>query len=62
MDGILLGFSAVATISPLIARCALREGIVSGSSGIRWSHEPKPLLGGISIVLALFLSFIIGSM
>jgi UDP-N-acetylmuramyl pentapeptide phosphotransferase/UDP-N-acetylglucosamine-1-phosphate transferase len=55
----MVSFLAALTLSPLVAGLARRVGIVSGSGGVRWSKEPKPLLGGISIVLAVLLSLII---
>ena len=48
-----ISFITALVFSPLIAHAARRWGVVSGSAGVRWSHEPKPLLGGLSIVLAL---------
>lgn len=60
MQILIVSFVLAALLSPLVALVALRNGIVSGGGGVRWSYVPKPLLGGISIVLAVLLSLIIG--
>ena len=61
MEAGLVSFVAAIVVAPLVASVARRNGVVSGSGGVRWSYEPKPLLGGISIILGILISLLIMS-
>ena len=47
-------------LAPVIGTVALNYSIVSGTAATRWSHAPKPLLGGISMFLAIIVSMLVG--
>src|SRR5204863_9566732 len=39
--------------APLVGIVATNFSVVSGNLATKWSHSPKPLLGGISMFLAI---------
>jgi UDP-N-acetylmuramyl pentapeptide phosphotransferase/UDP-N-acetylglucosamine-1-phosphate transferase len=51
-------FLGALIFSPLLANIARQKGIVSGSNGVRWSTDAKPLSGGVSILLAVLASLL----
>jgi UDP-N-acetylmuramyl pentapeptide phosphotransferase/UDP-N-acetylglucosamine-1-phosphate transferase len=59
MQVAIISFIAAIMLSPMIAALARRNGVVSGLGGVRWSNEPKPLLGGISILLGMLIALTI---
>lgn len=60
MNIIAISFIACFIFAPLIGMFANNFSIVSGNATTRWSSTPKPLLGGISMFMAILVALFYG--